>query len=198
MISRTEPENATIQQETVMADPTPDDLARWSQEQVRAAKAGLSPEVEAAIANWGADIDEADREAQVIARMLGIKEELLLSVESPEGATGVSAWWNPHEKVIGINGPAWKKDVGWNRLETIAHEVMHASQTLARHDWESGWSRYAALATAARDPSVERGSSEFWRRMWAYRHDPLEAEALAFGREYRDRRGVGLSRGLHR
>lgn len=177
-----------------MTDPSPDKLARWSQDEVLAARGGVNPEVHfAGIANWGANIDEADKEAQLIARELGIEEEIFLSVENPPDAVGVSAWWNPSEKAVGINQTVWERARGWNRLETIAHEVMHASQTLTRNDWESGWSRMAALAVAARDATVQRSSPEFWRRQWNYQHDPLEAEATAFGREYRDRRARELA-----
>lgn len=39
-----------------------------------------------------------------------------------------------------------------------------------------------ARAAATTDP----GSNEALLALWRYRHDPLEAEAIAFGRRHRD------------
>ena len=174
-----------------MTGPSASELARWSKEAVAADKGDPADAVDfAEIAQWGATPEEVSAEVNAIARELGINEPISVHFENPEGVGGALGWWNAEEKALGINQATWEAGAGWNRLETVAHEVMHAHQTLCHDDWKPGWDRYVKRAAESNDGTIERGSEEFWRRLWAYRHDPLEEEATAFGREYRDRRRV--------
>jgi hypothetical protein len=172
-----------------MTAPSGRELALWSQRAVAFAKGEATDADDfVEIGEWGASEDQVKAEVSAIAKELGIQEVVTVRFENPEGVGHASAWWNAEEKTLGINSAAWEKDPGWKRLEIVAHEVMHAHQTLCHDDWQSGWARYVKLAGAANDVQLKRGSDEFWQRQWKYQNDSFEAEAMAFGREYRDRR----------
>lgn len=174
-----------------MTEPSREELERWLKAEILADKGGDSPEGQfAAVAKWGADPAEVRSEVQAVARELGIRGELAVEFadENPQTSGGrVSGGWDPVKKTVLINKHDWDAVPGWKRRDTIGHEVMHASQTLTRRDWEAEWKEMTRLAGEASAPGMKTGSEEFWRRQWNYRHHPFEAEAIAFGRAYRGR-----------
>jgi hypothetical protein len=146
------------------------------------------PEMDFAdIRHWGDDRAHVEVEAQAIAQALGIQEQLRIvyTDEAPQaGGAPIPGGWDPYERHLIVSEPTWNASRGWQRLDTLAHEVMHASQTLTRADWEPRWLEMAALGVQAR--GAQAGTEDGLRRIWAYRTHPLEAEAIAYGHARRD------------
>ncbi len=139
------------------------------------------------IARWGEDPDEARHEADRLAKELGLHDGVKIDFvdEEPDrGGAAVAGGWDPYKRVLLLPKAKWQRDAGWKRIDTIAHEVRHAAQTGSDKEWESAWKAMTDLATAI--GRATPGSSEAFLAIWRYRDDPLEAQAIAFGRQHRD------------
>jgi len=105
------------------------------------------------IRQWGADHAQVEVETQAIAHALGIQEQvrIVYTPEAPHaGGAPIPGGWDPYGRHLIISEPIWNASRGWQRLDTLAHELMHASQTLTRPDWEPRWLEMAALGVRAR------------------------------------------------
>jgi hypothetical protein len=171
------------------------ELLIWSSEEATADGGGPNAEaVFAPIKSWGATIDDVRSEARLIARELRIEDSFEVAFAEDERSLSGSAIaaWDPEKRTLLLGRSRWAAAPGWKRRETIAHEMMHARQTLKAHAAsQHAWQEMMRLAAAASQAGLVMDES--WRRQWQYRHHPLEAEALQYGRAYRDRIRVTAS-----
>jgi hypothetical protein len=173
----------------VATEPDEKDLAAWiGREGVEDGGGPNADSQLADVATFGADRDEATRLAQKIAGELGLKDDLRIvwqEAKDERAGGSVSGGWEPYAHELLIVVPWWEKNAerGWKRIDMIAHEVRHAAQTTGG-DWEASWKEMAQLGTAM--GVKHKTQREAWLAIWRYRTHPLEAEAIAFGRNYRD------------